>query len=218
MICVSLRPGQLEQCQRDVAGLDLAEIRLDGLRKIDLDQIRAFFEQSNTPLIATCRPDQFDLTQRHEILSTAIEGGARYVDLELDAPKEFVTSLIALAGKKGCSVIVSHHDYQRTPAQSQLESIRNQCFSRGAQIAKIACMPNDMRDNIRLLSLLDCEQQVIAFGMGAIGRITRILGPLLGSPFTYASISGDTQTAPGQIVGTQLADVYQRIHQLLHNP
>ena len=61
------------------------------------------------------------------------------------------------------------------------------CFDAGADIAKIACKSHAEPDNARLLGLLDDPRQIVIVAMGAKGRITRALAPLLGSPFTFAS-------------------------------
>ncbi len=72
------------------------------------------------------------------------------------------------------------------------------CFESGGDIAKIACKVNSERDNARLLGLLDSGRDVIVIGMGEKGRITRIVAPLLGSPFTYAAPARGRETADGQ--------------------
>ena len=94
---------------------------------------------------------------------------------------------------------MSFHDYAKTPARHELEGIVDACFEAGADIVKIACMAHSETDNARLLGLLDDSRKVVVIGMGRKGRITRIVAPLLGSPFTFASLSKGKETAAGQI-------------------
>ena len=94
---------------------------------------------------------------------------------------------------------MSHHDYERTPERPALEACVSACFEAGADIAKIACTVRSDRENARLLALLDTDREIVVVGMGEKGKLTRILAPLLGSPFTYASLSQGKETADGQI-------------------
>jgi 3-dehydroquinate dehydratase type I len=68
-----------------------------------------------------------------------------------------------------------------------------------------------LKDNARLLGLLNDTRPVVVVGMGHKGRITRIAALLLGSPFTYASLAAGKETAEGQIDWKSLKEIYKRI-------
>lgn len=200
MICVSIAERTAEECVRALAGLELAEVRIDALDESGRSkgQIRRIFSQK-AMLIATFRPGKADDAMRMEALICAIDAGAAYVDIEVESSDAFRKVVVEKARELGCRVIVSYHDYKRTPPPEELRQIVEWCFECGADIAKIACASGSQRDNARLLGLLDSDRSIIVTGMGDAGKITRIAAPLLGAPFTYASAETGKETAPGQL-------------------
>lgn len=199
MICVSLAEKSLPPCLEALETLDFAEVRLDAMPDLDLTGVRNIFSRP-VRLIATCRPNGlFDDERRKALLIAAIRSGAAYVDVEIESEPAYRDEIIAEAQKNGCEVIVSFHDYNKTPQRHELEAIVGSCFEANADIAKIACMVHSHSDCARLLGLLDAKRQIVTIGMGYLGRITRIAGPLLGSPFTFACLSKGKETAEGQI-------------------
>ena len=207
MICVSLALPTLEEC---LAALDegrFAEIRLDKTR-FKPDEIRRLFS-SPAVLIATCRPGAVSNETRAEALLTAISSGAAYVDIEVDAPSRFREKILEAARKKKCRIIISCHNFAETPATSVLARLIKKCFSRGADIAKVACRVKNTQDCVRLLSLYKTQKKVIALGLGELGVITRIAAPFLGAPFTYASLSPGKETAKGQLDIKTLETVFR---------
>ncbi len=197
MICVSLSCPTAADCLRDLQDLEFAEIRLDAMQ-VSPDEVREIFS-SHRKLIATCRPGSLEDGGRLELLSTAIEAGAAYLDVELESSPDFRKALVEQARSRSCQVIVSHHDFEATPGRSELMELRARCFEAGADLAKIACAVSTPADAARLLGLLDFEAPVIAVGMGPLGAITRVAAPLLGSPFTYGSLEPGRETASGQL-------------------
>ena len=101
MICTTIQNLTLEQIYEALDGCEMAEIRLDRCN-LDPKEIAELFT-SDVPLVATCRisevaatePSLQDLPQQsREIkamqmaekrLIRAIEAGARYVDVEIEA-------------------------------------------------------------------------------------------------------------------------------------
>ncbi len=197
MICVSIGETTVEGCLRVLEGCSFAEIRMDRMDLTQEDVGRIF--SSGKSLIATCRPGTVSEKVRAALLVAAIEAGASYVDAELDSSEGFKHGIIEKARAKGCAVIISHHDYEKTPAREDLLGIISASFHAGADIAKVACKVRSERDNARLLGLLDSDQDIVVIGMGKKGRITRIMAPFLGSPFTYAASARGKETAEGQI-------------------
>ncbi len=197
-ICVSIAEKTAEDCIRSLQGLEFAEIRMDKMQLLK-DDLKKIFSQK-TRLTATCRPaaDRSD-AERKELLLAAIDAGAAYVDVEVEASDEYKKEIIEKAKAAGCKAIISYHNHEKTPSRQELEKIIDWCFESGADIAKIACKVNKDGDNAKLVGLLDSERKLVVVGMGERGRITRVIAPLLGSAFTYASLSKGKETAEGQI-------------------
>ena len=139
------------------------------------------------------------------------EAGADYIDIELESEPGFAKPLVQLARKHKCKVIVSHHDEKKTPETKTLWKLVNNCFQKGAHIAKIACMVKTPMDNLKLLRLLEGDKKVVVVGMGKEGVITRITAPTLGAPFTYASWEKGRETAPGQLTYKEMVAIYKRM-------
>jgi 3-dehydroquinate dehydratase-1 len=237
MICVSLADLGFEECREILNKIEMAELRLD-LLDFSIDQIQALFShnqkffggsrgavfQKSPPvlLIATHRPTTISDDERKDILITAVEAGADYVDLESEADARFKHAVMKVCHRKNCKVIFSYHNYESTPSKAKLEKMIEACFAEGADIAKIACRVNDEADAARILSLYDREhikeKQLVAIGMGEKGKITRLAAPLLGAPFTYACLSHSKETAPGQWDMKTLKDILDRIGGGLRRP
>ncbi len=208
-ICVSLAEPSVDACLAALGHVGFAEIRMDRMR-LTLDDVERLFS-SHPALIATCRPDGRSDAERRQLLIRAIESGAKFVDLELESAPAHREEIVGRARSRGCRVIVSSHDYESTPDRPVLEARVSGCFESGADIAKIACLAHSHRDAARLLSLLDSAREIVVASMGEHGRITRVLAPLLGSPFTYASLSEGKETAQGQIDVETLGGLLKRV-------
>jgi len=190
-------------------GIELAEIRMERMRLTRRDVKRMFALPCR--IVATCRPDGLTDPERAGILAWAIDCGAAYVDLEIESTPAFRSPLVAAAKERGTRVIVSYHNYGFTPSSAVLEEVVDDCFRKGADIAKVACMVNTGADAARILALLDSPRPVIALGMGARGAVTRVAAPLLGSPFTYAPQRKGKETAPGQLPRGVLQKMLDRL-------
>ncbi|HPW17431.1 MAG TPA: type I 3-dehydroquinate dehydratase [Candidatus Aminicenantes bacterium] len=197
MICVSIGNVAFEKCLAVLDTVPFAEIRIDSM-DVDAEKVRALFSRPRL-LVAACRPGARSESERKALLAEAIAAGASYVDLEAEAGEAYKRELVAEARARGCRVIVSHHDFERTPPRAELERVIRAGFEDGADVVKVACRVRAPADNARLLGLLDAARPLVVVGMGPAGRITRIAAPLLGSPFTYASPEPGLETAEGQI-------------------
>lgn len=208
MICVSI--SDISQLDGLLAGkAELLELRLD-LIGVSPEKLYARIGD-RVKTVATCRPEHVSDPERAALLERAIKLGATYVDLELEADAEFSYPLIELAGKKGCEVIISHHDFNGTPPEDVLQELMSQCFQRGASVAKIACMVREREDLARLFSLYRGKGRKVILGMGDLGRISRVAGPYLGAEFTFAAPSDGVETAPGQLSMLELEEIYKLI-------
>ena len=203
MLCVSLGKVTLEECLKALKQYDLCELRLDRLKLKEAELKKVFSSGKNT--IATFRPgEKISESERLKKLKAAIDMGADYVDVEVDATDFFKDAISSYAAKKKCKVIVSYHNYEKTPLKEELEHIVEWCKSCSPDIIKISCRSRSDKDNARLFGLLDSDFKMIVIGMGAKGKITRILAPKLGAFCTYVSFSDKTKTAPGQMTKEEL--------------
>jgi 3-dehydroquinate dehydratase-1 len=205
MICVSLAESNLNDFLVSLRGVDFAEIRLDRA-DLTVAEVTQLFSV-HPKLVATCRPGPFPDGHRKGLLLAAIDAGAVYVDIELESERTFREEIIAGARSRRCTIIISFHDYEKTPGREMLEATLAECFRAGADVAKIACMARSERDAARLLGLLDTNKKVVTVAMGTKGRIARIAAPLLGSPFTFASLQRGKETADGQIDRVTLVEL-----------
>ena len=129
--------------------------------------------------------------ERTEILEEVADH-ADYVDIELQTDVKYRSKVIQ-ASK---STIISYHDFQKTPYLNELQEIVKQEKELG-NMAKFAVMPQNMQDTLNVLEVINMEDNTIGIAMGELGRYTRVVAPLLGSPITYASLGAES--APGQL-------------------
>jgi 3-dehydroquinate dehydratase-1 len=212
MICVSLSEKDPAKCLEVLEQVEMAEIRLDLCGFTDEDIKRIF--SARKKLIATCRPGSYTDAERIHKLKVAIDSGATFVDLEYEAPDDVRIPMMDYSHQCHCDVIISYHNYEATPSLSELERIMCHCFELGADLAKIATQVNVNRDNSKILSLYKAPGRLVAIGMGELGKISRIVAPFLGAEFTYASLSDEKATAPGQISYTRLNQFFIDIQQI----
>jgi 3-dehydroquinate dehydratase-1 len=212
MICASLAEKDVNKCLQALDNVEMAEIRID-LAEFSNEEIRTVFSRRRKT-IATCRPGKIKDEERVEMLKIAIESGATFVDIEYEASPDYKKDLIDFAHNHQCDVIISYHNYDRTPELDELEEIVQACYTQGADMAKIATHVNVNRDNSKILSLYKAPGRLVAIGMGDLGRISRIVAPFLGAEFTYASLNEDVATAPGQISYEKLNRFILEIQQI----
>ena len=207
MICICIAHKNYDQCRRILKREECAELRLD-LLDLTKGQVKRLFMMP-VKTIATCREGKYSDNDRMDLLETAVLSGASYLDIELEMPDRMKGSLIELAKENACKVIISYHNFDLTPPIPELRSVIEKCREDGADIVKIACQIVNASDVANLLSLYTLEKNIISFGMGLDGLITRIAAPLMGAEFTYASADKDNKTGPGQVTGKELRSFYR---------
>jgi 3-dehydroquinate dehydratase/shikimate dehydrogenase len=217
MICVSIGRGRhrhviAEHRHLAESGVRLVELRLDYIQ--GAVQVKRLLAERPCPVIVTCRRmadgGRWEQSEeaRQMLLRTAIVEGAEYVDLEDD-----IAAKIPRYGKT--KRIVSHHDFQKTPADLTL--LHRRLTELGADVVKIATMANHPTDNLRMLEMVHAARvPTVGICMGDIGVPTRILTGRAGSPFTFATFHDDRVLAPGQIGWRQMRDLY-RFESLSHS-
>jgi 3-dehydroquinate dehydratase I len=188
---------------------DIAEIRLDeiGVDTKWMPQAQRI-EESGMPVILTLRSvmeggkSKLSNDERLAILHEALDLVSA-VDVELKSGLS--GSLRPLTRKKGKSLIVSFHDFERTPASSELEGIIRDA-AKEASVAKVSAMARTAADIDLLKGLLtqDWGVPLCVIGMGNLGASTRTDFPRLGSCLTYGFL--DAPVAPGQLSAQALVD------------
>jgi len=214
-ICVSVAAvdgeGAIEATRKAVAySPDLIEVRLDYMEKVkDLGKLRSITE---IPIIATNRPKGegglFKGSEKKRIcaLLSACETGFDYVDLELTA-SESIEQIRDL----GARVILSHHNFSDTPSLIRLNDILDEMLKHRPDICKIvgtACTIGDNLSYLELIRLSKGKTSIVSFGMGEAGLLSRILSPLIGGEYTYASTAEGEETAQGQLPIGMMRDIY----------
>lgn len=238
MICTTIQNKNLEQILEVLGQCEMAEIRLDRcpLSMKDIDELF----MSDIPLVATCRisevaanePSLRELSpQSREIkamqiaekrLVRAIESGARYVDVELEAQKQMSKRVRQAAHENGAVFIRSYHDFSGTDSSEALKAIVEKCVYHGADMVKIVTTAGSEADVRRVMSLYEwCRSEktdgirvladggLITFCMGEAGRQSRLDCLKHGAPFTYAALTADEAAAPGQ---WSMSEMMQQIY------
>ena len=209
MICTTIQNKTASQILEILQKTEMAEIRLDRCSLTD-DEIDTCFE-SDVPLVATCRVSEIMAADPSlsEIkaasicenrLCRAVKAGARYVDVEIEAPKYMSKRVRACAGEYGSVFIKSYHDFNGTDSYEALKALVEKCMHIGADIVKIVTAAKNPEDADRVLRLYDefAPGRLIAFSMGDAGRESRLQCLAKGSPYTYAALTEDDAAAPGQ--------------------
>ncbi|HJH29900.1 MAG TPA: type I 3-dehydroquinate dehydratase [Methanosarcinaceae archaeon] len=200
-------------------GADILEIRLDLLNiTTSHDAIKLVNDiksATNLPHIATNRSQseggKWSGTEedRIELLIDILEL-VDAVDIELSADEDVRNRVVQSAKNAGKTVIVSSHDFNRTPAVDQMKKTLDDCFNAGANIAKLAVMPESMQDVLNLLQVThDSKAPVCTISMGDLGKHSRIVASCYGSVLTYGSV-GDA-VAPGQLRVDELKTVMEML-------
>ena len=203
MICTCLRGLSLSRILEvlDSPLVEMAEIRLDSCQ-LDDSQIEELFSQSEKPLIATCRPaDGISAQEAERRLCIAVQAGARFADLELQAPANISRHFQKICRECGVGLIRSWHNEDCTPDGEYLEQILDRCYRYGAHIAKIVTAASSPEELARVQALYEKAPagRLIAFCLGERQRDSRLDCLRLGSPFSYARLVDDWfPTIPGQ--------------------
>ncbi len=223
MICVSVQERSLQGCLDIIKDVPMAEIRAD-LCKLTIQELEKVVE-SHPNLIITCRIANSSIEYAREQIITAIRKGAKYVDIEIEAPVDYLEYVKTYAQVNGAKVIISYHNYEGTQSIEELELIADICKRKGADIVKIATTANDISDAVRTLSLYkrgnwakefktnnyseNKDVMLLAFSMGEAGKFSRYLSLKMGAPFTYVSVPGGA-TAPGQYTVDEMETLLKR--------
>lgn len=197
------------------------EFRLDYLKQptAALPKIRRFLETHHyVNAIATCRrvdsggKFKGSLASQLEILAKAAAAGCQLVDLELQSALRSKPEVVARLRSRA-ALILSFHDFRAT---RNLDSTLEKMRAIPADFYKVVSTATALSDNVTMMKFLQTQSDrhaLIGLCMGEQGLISRVLNVRAGSVFTFAAVSADQQTAPGQISAAQLRGIY-RIEQV----
>ncbi|MCX9063056.1 type I 3-dehydroquinate dehydratase [Citrobacter freundii] len=212
------------------ADFDILEWRVDHFT--DVSSIEAVLEAARTirdvmadkPLLFTFRSakegGEQALSVEHYIAlnRAAVDSGlVDMIDLELFTGDERVKATVEHAHAKNVFVIMSNHDFHKTPAAEEIVQRLRKMQALGADIPKIALMPQNKTDVLTLLSAtLEMQERyadrpIITMSMAKTGVISRLSGEVFGSAATFGAVK--KASAPGQISVTDLRTVLTILHQ-----
>ena len=197
MIATSIQNKELHQILDLLPGLEMAEIRLDRCA-LEEEEIDRLFSESDVPLIATCRLSEE--SQAPALLERAIQAGAKYADLEMEAPAAVGRRIREACREWGTVLIRSYHNFEGTPPLPVLQSLVERARQFGGEVVKIVTTATSEADNAVIAQLYDAAEPgtLVAFCMGEKGRASRLEALKRGAPFTYACLSEKDATASGQ--------------------
>ena len=178
-------------------GADVLEFRIDALDNPNFKDIQEIIEEINFPMIATNRISSeggsFKGTEEERIdILLKCAPLVDYVDIELQSDDKYIKQI----HDTGVTTIVSYHDFHKTPEINEIMYIVEKEHKLG-DIAKVAFMPNDLDDTLKILAILSHCENTIAISMSDLGSYTRVMASKFDSPITFAA--GRDVTAPGQI-------------------
>ena len=145
----------------------------------------------------------------------AESGNADLVDVEIFMEKDMVKNIIEYAHQNNVKVIASNHDFYKTPDQKEIVARLKMMQDMGADILKIAVMPQSKKDVLTLLAateeMADCAKQpLVTMSMSGQGVISRLSGEVFGSAMTFGAAK--KASAPGQIPVQELKKILDILH------
>ena len=208
---------------------DVVEWRADWFNGVfDFAQVEAVLKElrrvlGNTPILFTFRtaneggekaiePAAYaELNKR-----AAATGLIDLVDVEAFTGDEVVRDIIESAHESGVVVVASNHDFEKTPEKDEIVRRLRKMQELGADIPKIAVMPQSRKDVLTLLSATEemaskyADRPIITMSMSATGLISRLCGECVGSALTFGAVG--KASAPGQMNASDLSEILNLIH------
>lgn len=149
----------------------------------------------------------------------AATGMADMIDVELFTGDEIVKEIVDFAHSKGVKVVMSNHDFFKTPAKEEIVSRLCKMQEMNADLPKIAVMPQTTEDVLTLLSATNemvtkhADRPIITMSMAGMGVVSRLAGEAFGSALTFGAAKA--ASAPGQVPVEKLAQVLEIMHESL---
>jgi 3-dehydroquinate dehydratase / shikimate dehydrogenase len=220
-VCVAVTGSDAEQmvakAEAQVRDNTFLEFRLDYLSRpaLALPKIKRFCEyHPHVSVVATCRraPNggkfKGSLAAQLDILAKAGAAGCQFVDLELQSAAKLKPAQIdKLRSRMG--VVLSFHDFRGT---KKLDETLEKMVAIPADYYKVVTTATTLYDNVTMMKFLEKngdKHSLVGMCMGEQGIISRLLGVRAGSAFTFAAVSEDEKTAPGQVTAQELRSTYR---------
>lgn len=145
----------------------------------------------------------------------AKSGWADLLDVELEVAEYLGRGFIRCLKNQQVAVILSNHNFKKTPETGELILKVGVMTQFGADIGKIAVMPNKLKDVLRLMYLSQKMRglntvPMILISMGDLGKVTRIAGELTESVMTFAAL--EQASAPGQLSVEEMTGLLAAMH------
>lgn len=233
MICISLGnkgvdaiKSALVRCEefvdeaRSRYGVGLAvEIRID-LSELEEEDVTEVFHSTTLPLVATCRTtSRYDEQAKRRLLMRAMDAGAAYIDMDMDAAQHIFSEVRRYAQKLGVKVIASYHNFRETPTRELLLQEIKKAIKLKADIVKIVAKEESVDDCERILSLYEENEylekgkiKLMAFAIGRTGTYTRLESHRFGAPMMYFTLDDTSKTAEGQVHFSQFRNLTPSKH------
>lgn len=213
-------------------GADVVEWRVDWFKKVeDYESVENVAKQlrnvlGETPILFTFRTakeggERAIAPELYVELNEKIakSGYVDLVDVEAFTGDVYVEKVVKTAHECGVKVIASNHDFRKTPSEDELIARMKKMQDLGADIPKIAVMPQSKEDLLTLLSATEemtrcyADRPVITMSMAGTGVLSRLCGEVFGSALTFGAAG--KVSAPGQIDVEELRTVLGIIHKSL---
>ncbi len=194
---------------------DYAELRFDFLKPIEIPDALELVKKKLGKCVCTLRSSseggKFQGTEKERIsiLKLIAEYHPFLLDIEFNTLKKN-KNLHNYVKKTKTEILVSWHDYKKTPSTYSLKKTSKQ-MRKFSKFIKIVTSAKTINDSSNVLSLYNNspKSNLIAFAMGDYGRMSRIICLYLGSPFTYVSLG--KPIAPGQFSLEQVKKILKKI-------
>ncbi len=211
-ICGAITTADSEAVRQAASLVDLFEVRIDLIG----DGWKKLAQRLPKPWIACNRSAaeggawRGPEARRIEELLRAMELGAAMVDVELRTKN--LANIVKLIKRK-TQLLLSHHNFENTPGPEALRRIVQRQLDVGADVCKVVTTATRFEDNATVLGLFTefPETRLVAFAMGPLGMTSRVLSPLAGGDFTYASLTEGAESAPGQATAAELRKLYRMV-------
>ena len=212
--------------------VDLVEWRVDWFEQVfDLEKVLGLLKElrevlGELPLLMTFRTSKeggeksisaSDYARLN--IEAAKSGYVDLIDVEIFTGDEIVKEIIDAVHNYGVKVIASNHDFDKTPDKDDIVERLRKMQELGADIPKIAVMPQTAKDVLTLLSATDemvtkyADRPIITMSMAGTGLISRLCGEVFGSALTFGAAK--KASAPGQMEVNDLSTVLQLLHSAL---
>ena len=204
--CVSIAENSSQKIKANLKEAlkksDYAEVRFDFLKTYEVPKTLEIIKKDLKKVVCTLRPKseggkfEGDEKERIAILKLIAAYDPFLLDIEFNTIKKNKELAKYLKSTK-TKLLVSWHDFKKTPKFSELKSMMSQMIKFSHNV-KIVTTAKSVDDSTRILQLYskNGKNNLIAFAMGDNGRVSRILCLYLGSPYTYVSLGNPV--APGQ--------------------